>query len=161
MSNFIVNIIRRCSISHNRSKTPTSLLPLRELKDAVVLLDWNASDAQQTSDAVLAFFKEKGIKLTYISQGEKGLNIFGRLKTRDRLPEGRKVKRHEDLFLSLLPGSTYAEEFEAFCSPAKFKIGRGVFRNRVYDFQITDPEGTVSSQSDVFAAVRDFMLKIK
>lgn len=161
MSNFIVNIIRRCSINHNRSKTPTSLLPVREFKDAVVLLDWEANDVQQTSEAVLDFFKKEGIKVTYISVGKKGLNMFGRFKNRDRLPEGRKVKRHEDLFLSLLPGSTYAEEFEAFCSPAKFKIGRGVFKKRVYDFQITDPEGIVNSQYDVFAAVVDYLKKIQ
>lgn len=161
MSNFIENIIHRNSIRHRRSKTPTTLLPLRELKEAIVLLDWNAPDAQQTSDALVAFFGKAGIKVTFIKPGSKGLNPFGRFKNRDRLPEGRKVRRHEDLFLSLLPGSSYAEEFEAFCSPARFKIGRGVFRDRVYDFHITDPEGAVSSQYEVFGTVRDFLLKIK
>lgn len=161
MSNFLVNIIRRCSVRSGRSKTPTTLLPLRELKEAVVLLDWGAPDAQQTSDAIMAFFRKAGIKVTFIKSGIKGLNSFGRFRNCDRLPEGRKVRRHEDLFLSLLPGSSYAEEFEAFCSPAKFKIGRGVFRDRVYDFQITDPDGAVSGQREVFETVRDFLSKIK
>lgn len=154
-------IIRKCSIAASRSKIRTSLVPLAEMRSVTVLLDGIEPGAPDTEFAINNFFSLYGYHVNIMKLTGSELNIFGRIKKKYRFYDGVAAGRHEDLFISLLTGSTYAEEYEAHCSPARFKIGRSQFKTGVYDFLVSDPKNKPYSQKEVFVAIADFLNKIK
>lgn len=138
----------------------TKITPLSKIHSAVVLLDWNGKDGAETASRAMKFFKDRGISIAIMAPDKKSFNLFGHLTRKARHPEGRKVKRHEDLFISLATGSSRAEEYELKHSPAVFRIGRSVFKKELYDILVTDGT-TPESQLKVFDTIIDSLSKIK
>lgn len=155
----ILQFFRDMKIRKEASKIPTSILPLREIHVVTVLLDWSAPDAGITDAAVRNFFSKRGVDVFVINPGSRDFTPLGRLRNRARLQEGKFI-RHEDLFISLASGSSFAEEYEAAVSPAKFKIGRCQTNYNSYDFVLSDNEFKHYPQSEVFEAIVSELLKI-
>lgn len=151
--NIISRLFQKVILSGVKDIPHTSITPLSEIRNAVVLVDWNGSDIRETIEKAQEFFSGKGIGLTVLNPGKKDFTIFGRLKKRIRLPEGKKDKRAEDLFVSLATGNSFAEEYEALSSPASFKIGRSFFNPGIYDFLIQDRSGQAEKQTDVLDTI--------
>jgi len=156
----LIQIIILSGIKKKNNK-PTSIVPLSGIKSAVVLIDWNGGDIPGTIAKAADFFGSKGIRLTVLNPQKRDFTLLGRLRTGIRQPEGKKVPRSEDLFISLAAGKSYAEEYEAFSSPATFKIGRSYFKPGVYDFLIRDREGQNEKQTEVLDAIIQNIQKIK
>lgn len=147
-------------IRHDASRTPTGILPLGGIRVVTVLLDWNEPDAEAAEAAVREFFGKRGCELFIINPGLKDFTCFGRIRKRVRLQDGKSARR-EDLFISLASGSTFAEQYEAAASPARFKIGRNQTLIDSYDFVMSDAPIRHSSQLEIFAAIVEYLLKIK
>lgn len=128
------------SIRKNASKEPTGLLSLERVKSAVVFLDVEDTSFDACKNAILSYFRGRGIKADIfffdfrrLSKDErlitsitttvlrKDLNWYGK-------PSREKVQLmlsgQPDLFISLLPMPSYALEYMAACSCAHFKVGR-------------------------------------
>lgn len=136
----ILSYFRRRSLRKSASTVPTGLLPLESIRSAVAFIDVEDTSFNECKNAILSFFKARGIKCELffidfrkLSEGErlitsitttvlkKDLNWYGR-------PSREKVdlmlEGEPDLFLSLLPGMPFALEYMARCSRARFKAGR-------------------------------------
>lgn len=122
------------------SQVPTGLLPLGKVRSAAVFIDVEDTSFNQCKETVLSFFRDRGIKADIffldfrrLSKEErlitsitttvlrKDLNWFGK-------PRREKVdlmlSGQPDLFLSLVSTPSYALEYMASCSRARFKAGR-------------------------------------
>lgn len=161
MPNAIIKLIRKVSVLSNRSKIPTSILPLNKIKSVVVIMDGMEPGAEDTAFDMMAFFEMVYVKATIIRIDNTNINSIGRLKNSVRYPGGKSVGRNEDLFISLLTDGTFVEEYEALCSPAKFKIGRSKFKSITYDILIQDPSGVHCNQRDAFKTISYFLRKIR
>ena len=82
------------------------------------------------------------------------------MRRRFRMPGG--AGRDEDLFISLSDDSAnFASEFEARCSPARFKVGRVRLTGDIFDLCVGLPEGGQADQAAVFETISEYLLKIK
>ncbi len=156
----VKDIFRRIIIRRSVSKTPTGILPLGRIRNVTVLLDWDGPDTAATEAAVRAFFGKRGCSLFFLNPGPKDFTCFGRIRKRVRLADG-KSPRGEDLFISLATGSTFAEQYEAAASPAKFKIGRNRTLAGSYDFVMSDTPFKRCSQLEIFDTIVEHLQKIK
>lgn len=156
----IKEFFRRIKIRQAVSKVPTGIRPLQNIHIVTVLLDWTGQDAAATETAIRNFFRQRGADVFIINPKQKDFTSLGRLRNRVRMKEG-KMMRHEDLFISLATGSTYAERFEAAASPAKFKIGRTQTELNSYDIVLSDSETRHYQQTEVFDAMVSLLQKIK
>lgn len=156
----VKDIFRRMKIRHDASRTPTGILPLGGIRVVTVLLDWNEPDAEAAETAVREFFGKRGCELFILNPGPKDLTCFGRIRKRVRLQDGKSARR-EELFISLASGSTFAEQYEAAASPAKFKVGRSQTLVESYDFVMSDSPMKRSSQLEIFEAITEHLQKIK
>lgn len=130
---------RRC-LRKGASPVPTGLLPLRKVRAAAVLVDVEDPTFNQCKETALSFFRDHGIKADIfymdfrrLSKEErlitsitttvlrKDLNWYGR-------PSNEKMSLmlsgNPDLFISLVSAPSYAQEYMAGCSRARFKVGR-------------------------------------
>ena len=130
---------RRC-LRKTASPVPTGLLPMEKVRSAVVFIDVEDTSFDQCKNAVLSYFKGRGIKadifffdfrkltreerlITSITTTvlRRDLNWFGR-------PSREKVdlllSGEPDMFISLVAQPSYALEYMATCSQARFKVGR-------------------------------------
>ncbi|MBO4341219.1 MAG: hypothetical protein J5835_07315 [Bacteroidales bacterium] len=162
--------VQERSLRKNASNVPTGLLPLEKVKQAVVFLDVEDTSFDSCKNAILSTFKAKGIKadiffldLRRLSKDErlitsitttvlrKDLNWYGR-------PSREKVQLmlsgQPDLFISLIPAPTYAIEFMASCSRARFKVGR--WNSPVFDLVFD----AGINETDAFAEIVKLMEKI-
>ena len=153
-------LIRKLSIALHRSRKETHIMPLRNIRNAVVLLDWKAPDCAKTAELAKEFFGRRSIGVFIIdASGRNSFNIFGRLRRRVRIPAKGKGKRAENLFISLVTEACYAEEYEARCSRAVFKIGRNKFSKPVYDMELGRGRKPYS-QVEAFLAIKDYLEKV-
>lgn len=160
MTNPLKYLVRRLALRKNRSEVPQGIVPLGALNSAAVFIDRQSAGASEAEQAVRKFFGERNIELTLLSPDAAQLNYAGYMRRRFRLPEGRP--RAEELFVSLsCRPDDFASEFEARCSPAKFKVGCLPLRGGVYDLTVSPPEGMQADQPAVFRAITEYLLKIK
>ena len=162
MKNPIVTFFRWNALRQGRSTAPTSLLPLKKVRSATVFVDAVAmgEDPAPVCRAVQQFFDYQAIPVTILCPQKEDLNGWGYLKPRAR--GGRRDARKEDLFISLaVCPDHFAAEYEARCSTARFKVGCCPLPGGVYDLVVTPPEGAGASQTAAFAAVKDYLNKIR
>ena len=162
MKNPVLTTLRWMDLRRNVSTLSTGLLPLKKVHSAVVFVDAveQGDDAERVSRAVRQFFEYQGIPVTILSPVKKDLNMIGRLKPRVR---GRhRNPRREDLFISLAATpESFAAEFEARCSRARFKVGRFQLPEKVFDLVVAAPGGVDATQSAAFSAIKDYLSKIR
>lgn len=127
--------LRKCA-----SRVPTGLLSLGKLRSAVVFIDVEDTTFDQCKNAVLSFFRDRGIKADIfffdfrkLSKEErlitsitttvlrKDLNWYGR-PSREKV--ALMLSGEPDLFISLLAQPSFALEYMAASSHARFKVGR-------------------------------------
>ncbi len=165
----IKNLFRRWSIRKMASKEPTGLLPLQKVRSGVAFIGVEEQDFEACKNSILAFYRKYNIKgsvfffdFRNLEKGErlitsiattvlrKDLNWYGRPsqeKTRQML-EGEP-----DLFISLLPATSYPLEYMARCSKARFKVGRQQIPGEVFDLVVLDPASKKLSQREAFGEI--------
>lgn len=144
-------IFRAISLRKHRSRVPTKLTPLREIKRAVVLIDPTAKDAIGVKSVISGFFAKRNIPVEMITPNRSNLNWMGFLKRKER---------NEDLFISLYSSNRFEARYEAKCSKACMKIGRYRIKKNVFDIIVSDTGGNISSQTDVFNTITEILIRI-
>ena len=170
-------LFRRYSLRRNASQEPTGLLPVGSVRSAVAFIDVEDTSFDRCKQALMNFFRERGIKFDIfffdfrkLTQGErlitsitttvlkKDLNWYGR-------PSQEKMKLmlegEPDLFLSLLPQNSFPLEYMARCSRARFKVGRQQLPGGVFDLVVLDPAGKRLSQEEAFRSILTYLERIK
>ena len=165
----IKDLLRRWSLRKSASKEPTGLLPLQAVGSAAAFISVEEQDFEACKNAILAFFREHGIKgsvfffdFRRIEKGErlitsitttvlkKDLNWYGQTS-----PEKTRLmlEGEPDLFLSLLPANSFPLEYMARCSKARFKVGRQQLPGNVFDLVVMDPADKTLSQKEAFGEI--------
>jgi hypothetical protein len=159
MNGPITKFFRSLALRKNASTVPTRMTPLREIKSATVFVDSAAEDAESTCNAVRQFFGNMNIPVSIFCPDKSQLNWLGYLK--DDVRGSRQQPRKEDLFISLVDLPEYfADEFEARCSTAAFKVGRRQLGGNVYDMVVSSSRNAPSSQSEAFSYIKDYLNKL-
>lgn len=177
---FIIDYLRRRSLKRNCSKLGTGILPMKDIRTAIVFIDVEAPSFDACKNAILAFYRENGIKgeiiyfdfrklddaerlFTSITNTllKKDINFYGK-------PSNEKLKLlleyKPDLLISLINKDDFPIGFMARCIEARFKIGRRQFEGDTFDIVFTDTEsgegGTVS-ELGIFSSMTAFLKKIQ
>lgn len=158
MKNPILLVCRWYVMRRDRNGEPTSLLPLGKVRSATVLVDTSGGDeeAVRIARAIRQYFDYQGIPVRILSPLKTDLDLLGRIK--ERVKGGRE----EDLFISLVSSTeNFTAEYEARCSKARFKVGCCSLPGHVYDLVVAAPEQGEASQAAAFAAIKDYLNKIR
>lgn len=156
MKNPFLSFCRRMALNRNRSRVPTSLLPMTQVRGAAVFVD--ADDAALCGE-IRRFFDDKGIPVRILCPQKRDVNWMGYMKSRVRTAGG---PREEDFFISLAASpENFAAEYEARCSTARFKAGRFRLPGDVFDLIVELPAETADDPAAVFAAMKDYLNKIR
>ena len=177
MLGFIKNIFRRRYLKRWGSASATGLMPLSRIHSAAILIDAEDKDCDDCKAAVLAYFRNKGIKanifffdfskkseedlqITSLNNTilKKDLNWCGR-PSRDKMMQLRQSC--DELFISLIDNDSFPAVFMAACSPAKFKIGRTKIGSNCFDMVFENPPAGGVSQKEAFNAIVDFLETIQ
>ncbi len=160
MKNPLLTLYRRMVLQQVRSTVPTALMPLSRIKSAVVYVDTSTGeDTQVICRTVQQYFDYHGIPVMILCPSKRDFNLYGRLKKHVR---GTRDSRQEDLFISLAGSpDNFAAEYEARSSLARFKVGRCNLPDDVFDLVVADSEEGEASQTAAFAAIKDFLDKIR
>ena len=151
--------LRRWVLRRDRSTAPTSLLPMRAVRSAVVFVDGQATEEDPAVAVRLAqrLLADRGIDVQVVCPAKRDLDWLGRLKPAQGSPAG------VDLFLSLAASpDCFAAAYAAACSTARFKAGRCTLPGGIYDLVVASPrqEGP-DSQAEAFTAILEYLDKIQ
>ena len=176
MLEFIKKFRRRKQIQKYQSTVPTGFMPVKAVHSAVAFVDAMDPYCDRCKDALMAFYRENGIKgeifffdfrkigkeerlITSIQTTvlKKDLNWFGR-------PSHEKINimlgSEPDLFISLIDGTDFPLEFMAKCSQAKFKVGRVQLPGNTFDLIVADPQDRKLTQKESFDVMKSYLAKI-
>ncbi len=162
MKNPFVLLFRYCSLQRNKSTVPHAIRALDEAKSVVVVLDPLAlpADLSKAEEDIRAFFASKHIETTVLCPKKENVNWGGFIKRKIRAPKGKL--RNEDVFISLASTDVcYAAEYEARCSPAKFKVGINNTKWELFDMIVTPPADKKASQMTLFSAIKQYISTIQ
>ena len=178
MFDTIKNIIRKRRLNKFKSDVPTSLLPLNQINTVNVVLDVEEPGFDTLRAKILAWGRSAGIKLNIYFLDFRRLDKEELLITSIQTtiikkeldwvgtPDISKVMgllgEKSDLFISMIDNNNFPIEFISKCARAKFKIGRRLFPDRVFDMVISgSPTADLRSDScEVFDAMVAFLNKI-
>lgn len=133
-------IARFLLMRHHRSKVPTGILPLSEIRTAVVFRDPKEPCPDRD---IQRFFDSYGIKYRIISEFDKD------------------VRASEDLFISITAKTSVSERYSATSSTSRFKIGRRPVGHNVYDVVLSNPEDFHRSELVAFGVICDFLRTVR
>lgn len=160
MMNPLKYLLRRAALARSASRTAQCMLPLGDVRTAAVFIDAGRPGADAAETAARKFFGGRNIELLVLRPDEGQLNYAGFMRRRFREPGG--AARREDLFVTLSDDPLdFASEFEARCSPARFKVGCRQLSGDVFDLCVSLPEGGRPDQAAMFGAICEYLLKIK
>ncbi len=131
-----------CLRAH-RSKVPTSLIPLSEVKSAVVYVDATEAYCEPFKLRLKDFFGKRGISLKIIGEFDKDL------------------RTDSDFFLALNPKPCLNERYAAISSTARFKAGRHQIKGGVYDLVVSDAPENPLQMKEAFDAIEKLLINIK
>ena len=151
-------LVRARALRRHASTTPTGIVPLDRIREAVVFIDASTQAVAVLSDDVRAFFAERGIALRILSPQPQELNWYGRIRPPRK---GTPPPPAEDLFVSLCAPDNFASTFAAVSSPARFKVGRAQLPGNVYDIVVKDREGVCESAITVFKTMTQLLNQIQ
>ena len=174
----IKNIFRKRKISKFRSNVPTGLLPLKEISTVNVVVDVEEPGFDALRAKINDWGRATGVKLNIYFLDFRRLDKEELLLTSIQTtiikkeldwvgtPDISKVMgllgEKSDLFISMIDNNDFPIEFISKCARARFKIGRRMFPERVFDMVISGSQ-TADLRSDsckVFDAMVDFLNKI-
>ena len=174
----IKNIFRKRKISKFRSNVPTGLLPLKEISTVNVVVDVEEPGFDALRAKINDWGRAAGVKVNIYFLDFRRLDKEELLLTSIQTtiikkeldwvgtPDISKVMgllgEKSDLFISMIDNNDFPIEFISKCARARFKIGRRMFPERVFDMVISGSQ-TADLRSDsckVFDAMVDFLNKI-
>jgi len=159
MKNPLREFLQRMALRKARSTVPTSLLPMRQIRRAVVFVDAQLPDEDPAVAARIAqrLLSDRGIEVSILCPGREDLDWVGRVKPDSRPAPGA------DLYLSL-SGSpdSFTAAYEARCSDARFKVGRYPLSGDVFDLVVASPGPTgPEDQAEALPAILEILDKIQ
>lgn len=174
---FIRNYFRERALRSFRSRRPTGLVPIGQVRSASVLLDAESPGFAECQAAVSEFFRSRGIKgqfffldLRPLGKKEllttsitntflrKDLDMFG-IPAREKLD--RLAQDEPDLLLSLTDRDDFPVECIVCRSTARFKVGRRQLRGNPFDLVVSDNGEEKVSQLRAFNEIIRFFEKIQ
>lgn len=179
MIDSILKIFRRKRLVKYASDVQTGFLPLSAISSVNVVIDVEEPDFDKLKDDILAWGKQIGLKVNIyffdfrkISKDELLLTSIQTTIIKKELdwigmPElgkiGNLLYEPSDLFISMVDNGNYPIEFLSKCTKARFKIGRCGFEGHAYDMIISGnpTEDLISDSRKIFAAIKDFLTKIR
>lgn len=175
----ILKIFRKRKLKKFASDVPTSLLKMSDIKTANVVIDVEEAGFDLLKEDILTWGRNNGIKVNiyffdFRRLGKDELLLtsiqttilkkeLDWLDTPDLHKVSALVDEQSDIFISMIDNGDFPIAFLSRCAKARFKIGRKGFDGHVYDMVVTGNE-TAELRSDsrkIFAAIRDFLTKIK
>ena len=173
----VKELFQRYSLKKSASKEPTGLLSLKAVRSAVAFIDVEDSSWESCKNALMAFFREHGIKgdifffdIRRIEKGERLITSINTTVLKKDLnwyerpsPEKTRImlEGEPDLFISLLPRANYPLEYMVRCSRARFKVGREQLPGNVFDLVVKDPADRRLNQAEAFAEISNFLTRIQ
>ena len=177
MIDFIKNIFRRKFIRRAASRIETGLMPLQAIKSVIIVLDTEDPAYNECKDKVVAFFRQKEIKVSvwFLSLASKDaderqttslestilskdLNWWGR-------PAVSKIaafsEEAADMLISLGDNAEFTIDCLARCSQARFKIGRKQLRNRVFDLIFENSPSKSCTCTEAFDGITAYLNTIR
>ena len=136
-------LIRLLCMRSHRSGVATGLVPMNELRSAVVFAGSNDPDRGLLERRVRAFMGAANINVQFV------------------YPDSRNIRTDSDLFISLVPKSSIDERYAALSSTARFKVGRHQLSGGVYDLVVTDNESVSASSTDAFETISNLITNIR
>lgn len=171
------NFFRARTRKRLRSPQETGILPLGQIRSAVVLIDADDPGFDACKRAVDAFFRDRGIKgqLIYLDLRKIGkqeiltTSITHTILRRDLNGYGRPaaaklelVREGEpDLLLCLSRRDDFPVECLAAYCPARFKVGRRQFQGHLFDLVVSDGPDTGADAVRAFTEILRFLDKIQ
>ena len=170
------NWFRRRSLARIDNKVPTALLPLSQIRNALVLIDVEDPSFDACKGAVAAFLRENGIKgtlffldfrkidgnerlITSITNTilRKDVNWYGE-PSREKM--ALLEREAADLLISLTDRTDFSMEYLVKAVPARFKVGRRQLSGSLFDLVVKDPDGAPGSEERSFVEMVNVLNKI-
>ncbi len=177
---FITDFLRNRALKKHGSKVATGIMPVNGIRTAVALIDVEDTSFDECKNAIMAFYRDFGIKgevfffdfrklsdterlITSITNTvlKKDLNFYGK-------PSQEKMDlmlaARPDLFLSLINKDDYPVRYMASCCEAKYKVGRRQLPGDVFDMVVCDQEdaeGGTTPEAEIFKSMKEIMLKVR
>ena len=179
MFGLIKNFIRKKRIAKYSSDVPTALLPMSQIRSAIVVIDVEEPGFDELKEDILAWGRATGVKVNLyffdfrrLGKDELLLTSIQTTILRKELdwtdaPDVKKVthllEEQSDLFISMIDNGDFPIEFLSKCAKARFKIGRCGFEGHAYDMVISGSptEDLISDSRKIFAAVKEFLTKVR
>lgn len=176
MLEFVRTYFQDRALRKNASDVPTGLIPLSEIRSMTVVVDWEKRDFDECKNDLAYFCRLHDISLKMfffnfqkIPNDERLITSVTNTVLRKELTwvgTFKEEKNHllfanpSDLLLVLAEYSDFSTEYFVKCSRSRFKVGRTALPGQPYDLLLTNPQGKECSQTEVFKAVKDILLKI-
>lgn len=175
----ILDIFRKRKIRKFASDVPTGILPLEKISTVNVVIDVEEPGFDQLRDSIMAWGRQNGLKVNiyffdFRKLGKDELLLtsvhttilkkeLDWLGTPDFSKTGPLIYEPSDVFISMIDNDSFPIEFLSKCSKARFKIGRCGFKGHAYDMVMVcgKPEDCGSDSQEIFAAITEFMTKIR
>lgn len=165
---------QRRSLRKGASEVPTGLIPIKKVRSAVVFIDVEDTSFSYCKDAVNYFFRDHKIKADIfffdfrrISSDErlitsitttvlrKDLNWYGK-PGRDKVD--LMLSGQPDMLISLVSTPSYALEYMASCSRARFKVG--MTDSPVFDLVFKDTAEKPLTEFEAFLEIVKILDKV-
>lgn len=173
----IKNYLRNRILRKKQSPVPTAIMPLSDVRNAVVFLNVEDTSYDDCKNDILNYFRSKGIKveiffleLRRIGSGERLItSITNTILQKDinwlGIPSDEKLalidRINPDMLILLLPSDNFTVEFIAKYCKARFKVGRRYIHDDVLDLVIADrPNGELPADK-TFDNIKTFLEKIR
>lgn len=140
---FMRPVKRFLCMRRHRSSVPTGLVPISDIRTAVVFLNRHTDITEPDKVVITRFFEQNGVSWTFIS------------------PENEDIRTQSDLFMSLSPVESVHERYAATSSTARFKIGRHQIKGGIFDFVVIDNTVEPRPELDAFRVMRSFIVSIQ
>ena len=140
---FTRKVVRWFCLGAHRSKTPTQLMPLSDIKSAVVYVDATEAMCEPFKLRIKDFFGKRGINVKIIGEFDNDL------------------RTDSDFFRALNPKPCINERYAASSSTARFKAGRHPVGKDIYDLVVSDAPENPLSMRDAFDVIEKMLINIK
>lgn len=142
----MANLLINTALRFLGSRRPTSLMRLGDISQVSVLLDSDADDVLDAAGMIKDYFAARGIQL-----------ILYPVRSKKMI----RANKDTQVLLSLAPHNSWHLEYVVKRSRALFKIGRFQLPGDVFDLVVSDPEGTVYPQAEVFGRMMELVENLK
>ncbi|MBQ0145132.1 MAG: hypothetical protein MJY86_08990 [Bacteroidales bacterium] len=177
MLEFVKELFRKSTLKRNASTVETQFLPLGKIRSYVAVIDVEDTSFDACKTLIMNFFRSHNINGSVFFQDFRKIGSEDRLitsiqttitkKDLDWIGRPNKYKmnvlkeQNPDVFISLIKDPSFAVEYMARTSNARFKIGRKQMDGKLFDLVVKDPSGKNLSQLESFQAIKDYLTRIQ